>query len=128
MRPRISSVVSSPVMVTPSVGQDAVTLAIFISLFLLGETDVLIAFVHDFTMTHRSDGHGYLAKNQKTFIGFPNLPQLTVHAAVAKVLKPPWSNVHGPPIQGRCVWAWNFGPVTFDLGDITLFEKKVAHW
>ena len=40
---------------------------------------------------------------------------------VAKIFQLPFPNwVWGPPMKGRCAWAWNFGPVTFDLGAMTL--------
>ena len=38
-----------------------------------------------------------------------------------KVLMPVWSGYErGLPMKGRCAWAWKFGPVTFDLGDMIL--------
>ena len=44
-----------------------------------------------------------------------------VNAPVPKVLIPMWSVCAcGLPKGLRCVWAWNVGPVTFDLGATTL--------
>ena len=40
---------------------------------------------------------------------------------VLKALMPMWSVCAcGLPMSGRCKWAYNFGPVTFDLGNMTL--------
>ena len=45
---------------------------------------------------------------------------LVVHAAVAKVFKPPQPIVHGPPILGRCFmgmqfWSCDYWPCRYDL-------------
>ena len=48
-------------------------------------------------------------------------PQMVADATATKVFELPYPNwVTGPPMRGRCVWAWNFGSVTFDLGAMTL--------
>ena len=48
-------------------------------------------------------------------------PQFFVDAAMAKVFKLPYPNwVWRQPMRDRCAWAWNFGPVTYNLGAITL--------
>ncbi len=41
-------------------------------------------------------------------------------AAVSKVLMPMWPVCACVPTRDRCTWAYNFCPVTFDLGDMTL--------
>ncbi len=40
---------------------------------------------------------------------------------VSQVLMPMWPVCScGLPMRGSCAWAWNFGPVTFDRGAMTL--------
>ena len=42
-------------------------------------------------------------------------------APVPKVLMRVWlACARGLPMRGRCAWVWNCGPVTFDLGAMTL--------
>ena len=44
-----------------------------------------------------------------------------VDTVVSKVLMPMWSVCAcGLLMRDRCAWTWNFGPVTFDLGGMTL--------
>ena len=44
-----------------------------------------------------------------------------VDAAVSKVLMLTWPICACElPMKARCAWAWNFGPVTFNLGAVTL--------
>ena len=46
---------------------------------------------------------------------------ILVDAAMAKVLMPVWPVCAGElPMRGRFAQAWDFGPVTFDLGAMTL--------
>ena len=41
-------------------------------------------------------------------------------APVPNVLMPVWpAHACGLPMRCSCAWTWNFGPVTFDLGDMT---------
>ena len=49
-----------------------------------------------------------------------------VVASVPKVSMPMWPvHAYGLPMRGDCTGAWNFGPVTFDLGAMTLNLKLV---
>ena len=48
-------------------------------------------------------------------------PQFFADATVVKVFKLHYPNwMWEPPLRCRCVWAWNFGSATFDLGAMTL--------
>ncbi len=47
--------------------------------------------------------------------------RILADAPMSKVLVPQWPICTCRiPMRGRCAWAWNFGPLTFDFGDMTL--------